>query len=180
MSQRIYPEKLREYILSEESQIDYIPRHIKFNEHLRLYRRYWVKYFDDECIKVDEIYEIEGVEYYYVKHPNSLYDTITYPLDCNYTYELLIDKKDIKNIDNIINTKISYTGAEIKYWFFIHNIDLSSEKYIGFWSFLNPNSKNVISDDKYYFVKSYEQENGIHIDCRVSLDKLKEQRIKSR
>ena len=180
MSFRIYPEKLKEYILSEESNIDYIPRHIKFNEHLRLYRRYFVTCFGDDCIKVDEIYDVEGVEYYFVKYPNSLYGTISFPLDNNYTYELLIDKKDIKNIDNIINTKVSYTGAEIKYWFFIHNIDLSSEKYIGFWSFLNPNSKNVISDDKYYFVKSIKEENGIYIDCRISLDKSKEQRIKSR
>ena len=40
--------------------------------------------------------------------------------------------------------------------------------------------KNVISDDKYYFVKSIKEENGIYIDCRISLDKSKEQRIKSR
>lgn len=174
MSSRIYPEKLKEYILSEESMIDYIPRHIKFKEHLRLYRRYWVNYFDDECIKVDQIYEVDGIEYYSVKCTNCLYETITYPLDCNYTYELMIDKKDIKNIESIINTNISYTGAEIKYWFFMNKIDLSSEKYIGFWSFLNPNSKNLISDDKYYFVKSVLDTNGNLIKCKISLDKNRE------
>ena len=166
MKKHIYPEKLEEFIKEGHN---YIPRKLKFREHLKLFKRYWLCY-SDSYLKVDQIYNIENVEYYSVKFPNSLFGQISYPLDEDSTFELMLDSNNVENVDNIINTKVSYSGAEIKFWFFIKNIDMNSEKYCGFWSFIEPNSKSVISDDKYYFLYAF-YSNDIYKKCKVSLDR---------
>ena len=169
MIKHIYPDKLEKFIM-EENHL-YIPRKIKINEHLKKFKRYWSS-FSDLYFKVEEIYFANDIEYYSVKYPNLLFGSISYPLNHEFTFELMIDKNNIANMDNIINTKISLSGAEIKFWFFIKKIDMNSDKYSGFWSFIDPNSKSLISDDKYYFLyASYN--NEIYKDCKVSLDRSK-------
>lgn len=170
MIRNIYPEKLSNFIRNSDN--NYIPRKLKTDERLRLYKRYWSLYSDD-CFKVDKVYFIDSIEYYSVKYSNLLYGEISFPVDSDYIYELHNDRNNIKDINNIINTKSSFLGSEIKYWFYINNIDLTSNKYSGFWSFLDPSSKSLISDNKYYFLyASYD--NDIYKDCKISLDRLKE------
>lgn len=167
MIRNIYPEKLSNLIGYNNNS--YIPRKLKIDERLRLYKRYWTSYSND-CFKVDKVYFIDGIEYYSVKYSNLLHGEISFPVDSDYIYELHTDRNNIKSINNIINTKASFLGSEIKYWFHVNNIDLSSIKYSGFWSFLDPNSKSVISDNKYYFLfASYD--NDIYSDCKISLDR---------
>ena len=64
--------------------------------------------------------------------------------------------------------KRKYNTKEI-----LDNIDLDSDRYNGFASFIISNSKNEISDDKYYFVRAIEDEKGIFRKCRCSIDRAK-------
>lgn len=168
----LYPEKLEKFILAGNI---YIPRKIKQDEHLKLYKRYWLVQ-DDEYLKVDQVYSVEDQEYYSVKYLNGLYGEISFPLNHNFTYELFCDKKNVTNMETILNQRYSFTGAEIKFWFFIHNIDLEEEMYNGFISFLDPDSKSLIADDKHYFLKA-KLDEGIYKDCKIFLDREKELRI---
>lgn len=167
---KIYEDNVSKFIL-ENNQ--YIPRKIKPDEHLKLYHRYF-SIFDSLYFKVDKIYNVFKTEYYSVKYPNFMYGEISYPIQSEYIYEFFLDKKNIKNISDIVNSRKSYLGAEIKYWFFINNIDLSEEsKHYGFKSFLELNSKSTIQDDKYYFLYGHEKENK-YLHCKIVVDKKKE------
>lgn len=164
----IYPVKLAEFL----QENNYIPRKIRYNEHLRMFRRYWIDY-SDLFLKVDKIYNVAGDEYYSVRYRDNLYGEISYPLDHESTFELLLDKRGIKKLNNIINSPESFSGAEIKYWFFTHNINIKSDKYFGFLSYLDPNSKSLICDSKYYFVSAIFKDDK-YINCRINLDREKE------
>ena len=159
----IYPPKLEEYIRKNK----YIPRKVRDNEHLKLYHRYWLEDYN-EVVKVDDIFIVRCVEYYSIRC-KSMVSCIPAPVP-KYTYELLHNKECIEKVD-LINSEKSYTGAEIKYWFLMNNIDLEfGSQYAGFWSFLNPCSKNLLIDNKFYYV-SYNIERKQK--CQIILDKIK-------
>ena len=159
----IYPPKLEEYIRKNK----YIPRKVRDNEHLKLYHRYWLEDYN-EVVKVDDIFITRSIEYYSIIC-KSMVSCISAPVP-KYTYELLHNKECIEKVD-LINSEKSYTGAEIKYWFLMNNIDLEfGSQYAGFWSFLNPCSKNLLIDNKFYYV-SYNIER--RQKCQVILDKTK-------
>lgn len=167
----LYPSDLEKY-LSKKDYI-YIPRQLKQDEGLKIYKRYWSIY-ESINYKVDQIFtDKNNIEYYNVKYSGLFFGTITYPVKD--TYELMIDKNNIKSLDNIINTNRMYSGAEIKFWFYIKN-NLNSEKFNGFLSFLDPNSKNQISDNKMYYLYANEQ-NGIYKDCKISTYKAKNKEV---
>lgn len=163
---RIYPEKLEEYLV----KYPYVSRKIREDEHLKQHHRYWLVY-SDVNIKVQEVYQVFDREYYTIRYPESLFGTKSFP--CEECYELLVDRSDIIGIENIINDRTSYSGAQIKYWFFTHQEYLYDKKYEGFLSFIDISSKNVIADDKYYFL-SGKDINNIFKECKVILDKSKE------
>ena len=52
-----------------------------------------------------------------------------------------------------------------------NNINFKDQKYDGFLSFLNANSKNIISDSKYYFVY---RNKSKRLKFQMILDKSKE------
>lgn len=157
----IYPKKLTDYIKS----FKYIPRKVKSEEHLKIYHRYWLEDFN-EVVKVIDLFLLDGVEYYCIKY-NNMNACISGPIPDG-TYELLHNKDNIEEKD-MINSSESFTGAEIKYWFLYNEIDMStSSKYSGFWSFLNPESNNLLIDNKYYFV-SYNKKHKQK--CQIILDK---------
>ncbi len=159
----IYPPKLEGYVKSSR----YIPRKIRENEHLKMYHRYWLEDYN-EVAKVDDIFIENHTEYYSIKY-NSMYGCISNPVSVG-TYELLHNRDEIEKL-NIINNSKSYTGAEIKYWFLINNIDISANsQYAGFWSFLCQNSNNILIDNKYYFV-SYNKNR--RQKCQMILDRSK-------
>ncbi len=160
----IYPAKLEEYIISSR----FIPRKIRSNEHLKIFHKYWTTSFD-RTIKVEDIFTAERVEYYTIRYDFRMYGCISHPLAVDTCYELLHNKEGIEN-NIIINENNSYSGAEIKYWFIVNHIDFDDSKYSGFWSFLNPESDNLLIDNKYYFV-SYDKRRKQK--CQISLDKSK-------
>ena len=124
-----------------------------------------------ESFKVQQAYQVNGRDYYTVKYiPDNLFGEISYPLDSDTTYELYTDKVGLAEIPSIINTKISYSGAEIRKWFFLHNSETSGPRFDGFWAFLNLNSLCSISDNKYYFLYAIDCNDGIYRKCKVSTD----------
>lgn len=160
----IYPPKLEEYIKKNKN----IPRKMHDDEHLKLFHKYWLDEFDD-VVKVTEVFNAKGVEYYSIRH-KSMDSCTSYPVP-DAIYELLHNNDHIEEID-IINTDVSYTGAEIKYWFIMSELDVMNpgNKYYGFWSFLNPHSMNVLVDNKSYYV-SYDKARKQK--CQVILDRSK-------
>ena len=97
----------------------------------------------------------------------SFVEMIKNPKVENKSYKTILH---IEKID-LINSEKSYTGAEIKYWFLMNNIDLEfGSQYAGFWSFLNPCSKTLLIDNKFYYV-SYNVERKQK--CQIILDKTK-------
>jgi hypothetical protein len=148
----IYPAKISSFLNKHPLYVPY--KICKPNERLKYYRRYW---FEDrqEIIKVLEIYEIDDIEYYFIKIGTSLYGSIPYPVK-EATYELVPDTKDLFSKDNIIGDNNYYTGAEIKFWFFLHKEIL--RKYSkDIVSFIDPDSKNVLNDNIYYRVEYYKE-----------------------
>lgn len=162
----IYPMKLTK--LLEKENLSYIPRKVTEKEYLKRYCRYWQSEYSG-YFKIYDIYHIKKNEYYSVKYNDGLYAELPYPVDGT-LYELLIDQNHIQNIDQIINSSTSYTGYEIRYWFWKHHINLNSPKYRGFSSFIYPNSKSTILEDKYYFIIGKEL-NGKYKNCKVIVDK---------
>ena len=72
----------------------------------------------------------------------------------------------------IINSPILYTGAEIRYWFFINNIDFFNEKYRGFWEYVDTFSPNKVIDKEKYFISGV-YEDGIYNNCKLIREKPK-------
>lgn len=166
---RLYPVSLEKYLKDNPM---YLPRKTKEDERLKLYHRYWLTQ-TDFFVKIVDVFDCFGIEYYTVKRANSLMASLSYPFD-NSVYELLIDKLDIGSIKNIVNSNRSYSGAQIRYWFFLHQEALLSKKYEGFISYIEMNSKSTIADDKYYFLLANTNKKGVYKDCKIKLDISKE------
>jgi hypothetical protein len=159
----VYPVELEQEIRNN----NYIPRKCKPKERLKLYHRYWSSSYG--IFKVDDINFIRGVEYYYIKFDsNRMLAVISYPITDN-IYELLHDYDKIET-KTIINSNKSFTGAEIKFWFVKNKINFADPKYDGFLSFLSINSKNIISDSKFYFVI---RDKSKRLKFQVTADKSK-------
>lgn len=147
MKFHIYSEALEEEIIKTR----YIPRRIKKNERLKVFHKYWMPEFGG-TVKVNEIEYYNGTAYYFLRFAKNMMANITHPVEQENVYELLHNYDEIEK-DNIINSSKSYSGAEIKFWFIVNKIDFSNPLYEGFLSFVNDKSLNVVSDNKFYFVK---------------------------
>lgn len=147
MKSRIYSEALEEEIIKTR----YIPRRIKKNEKLKVFHKYWMPEFGG-TVKVNNIEYYDGITYYFLRFAKNMMANISHPIGSENVYELLHNYDEIEN-DNIINSSKSYSGAEIKFWFIANKIDFSNPLYEGFLSFLQDESLNVVSDNKFYFVK---------------------------
>ena len=69
----------------------------------------------------------------------------------------------------IINSEKSYTGAEIRYWFFMNDINCFDPKYKLFWTYVDTYSKNKVSDKQKYFLYAV-LKNNVYSHCRVIKD----------
>lgn len=159
MSRHIYPDDLEEDIRTHK----YIPRRCKVDEKLRLNHRYWIPDYKG-FVKVYDIFNADGTEYYSVRFDGNMNAAIPHPIDDDF-YELLHDYDEIEK-QKIINSDKSYSGAEIKFWFVYQKIDLSSKKYKGYWTYFNPDSKYLLVDNKYYKVSYID---GIDKPCQIKL-----------
>jgi len=143
----IYPENLGSFLVEYPEYIPYQFSKIQ-NNCLKLYRRYYS--YEGNIFKVLEIFNIFNTKYYNIKINNSLQAVISCPV-YDILYELVPDHKNMIN-RNIINDDNWYTGAEIKYWFFIHNKNIEQD-YPDFKQYLYIDSKSEINDTGLYKVQ---------------------------
>lgn len=161
----IYPSQVQNIILLKTFK-SYVPKKLNNKEHLKLFHKYF-SLEEKSPFKVEKVYEINGIEYYSIKYIlNHQYALISYPVDVNSYYELILDRNKLNEIDIINDSSLFLYGSEIKYWFFINNIDLDNKKYIGFRTFILYNHNNTISDSKQYTIKADVDKKGCYCNIR--------------
>ncbi len=163
MSKLIYPKELGKIV----KEFNYIPRIVKNADEIRQTSKYFCYENSNEPFKVEEIIEVNNQIYFQIKLLLSNRQAVI-PYEEKYTYyELHTDKLNIKHANNIINNGKAYYGSEIKYWFFINNIDLDCIKYNSFEDIITE-SGMTISDRKIYFLKAaYIKTKDIFVGCRA-------------
>lgn len=129
-------------------------------------------------------FRVEEVEYNFADRANPILDhVIIVWMDnmqgyictdlCIYDFRLEKDKFGIRNLDTLINTDESYTGAEIEYWFFVHDIDFLDDKYSEFWKYINRESKCCIDPNRYYYIYAEEDKDNNYRKVIFELDPIK-------
>ena len=161
---RIYPKELAEYVLKHHL----IPKKVKHMEDIKVFRKYISIQQSNDAFKIEDIIEVNEQLYYQIRFLSTNRQAVV-PYEPKFTYyELYQDKSKLYKVPNIINTNTPYFGSEIKYWFFINNIDLDSDKYINFKGLVTK-SDFMISDRKVYYLKAeYLPLEDKYIDCKVS------------
>jgi len=145
-----------------------IPYRISSPEYrLKINKNYFCSFWN-QCFKVISKEFSDDNEFigYYIQWEDGKYGFYNSSPEI---YRDLILEQDINNItntNNIINNDIAYTGAEIVYWFYIHNINMFNKKYRGFWKFVDNYSRLRLADNSYY--KLYGKiTNGVYNSCRI-------------
>jgi hypothetical protein len=137
---------------------------------------YYDMFFGSLFKVIDVKYKSGNIlEYAITKSDEGYSSYISTPLS---PYEDYIIDHDINNIaeQDIINTEKSYTGAEIRYWFFINNITCFDPKYRYFWAYVDTYSNNRVSDKQKYFLYAAIR-NGVYTHCRVVKDCSKNKKL---
>lgn len=165
MSNLIYPKELAEYI----DRSHYIPKQVKYLDDIKKYAKYIYLEACNDGFKIEDIIEVDDSIYYQIRLLESGRQAVIPYEEKFHYYELLTDKNDIEELDNIINTDIAYYGSEIKYWFFSHKINLRSKKYSKFKPLLTT-SDMTISDRKMYIISAdYNSEDDVYTSCYASI-----------
>ena len=150
-----------------QKDIKFIPRRIKNTESLKIHHKYWLQDFDS-MVKVEEMFYINDDIYYTVRDLlTGRYAAISVS-ENSINYELLTDYNNVIGTDEIVNTRISYTGAEIKAWFFYNG---QKDKFENFLPYLDYYDRiRTISDSKNYFVKGeYDKDVDKYTSARIAL-----------
>ena len=132
-----------------------IPRKLKHHEILTLFHIYYSDSLGDFKVKmIDNIYDNA---YYFIDQYDNMSSVISEPI--RGIYELMPNHEKFETKE-IINTKKSYPGYKIKYWFWKNK----SHKYDGYNRFLI--GKFQINDNKYYTVIG-KYDNDTWKDCFI-------------
>ena len=132
---------------------------------------YYDSYYSSLFKVIDVKYKSGNVLDYAITKSDEGYNSyITTPLSSE-DFIIDFDKSGLVK-ENIINSEKSYTGAEIRYWFFMNNIDCFNTKYRYFWTYVDTFSNNRISDKQKYFLYAG-MRNDEYIHCRVIKDNNK-------
>ena len=115
------------------------------------------------------------LDYAITKSDEGYSSYIITPLSPYEDYIIDFDKAGLVE-ENIINSEKSYTGAEIRYWFFMNNIDCFNPKYRYFWTYVDTFSNNRVADKQRYFLYAG-MRNNEYIHCRVVKDNIRNRRI---
>ena len=115
-------------------------------------------------VKYYESGELEGAE---VKYENGLRAYICTDIDPGYDYRVEKDTKELYKKDEIVNDGNIYTGAEIRYWFFMRGIDCFSGRYKGFWNSIDSFSTRRIVDSNRYTIVADPTFTGKYYNCRI-------------
>lgn len=146
-----------------------IPYLLYPNERYKLNKWYYSFYYNS-IFKITEVeYTERGeLDYALTKTDDGNFNHISTELDFLEDYAIYYDRRKICDM-NIINNPESFTGAEIVYWFFVHDIDCFNLKYQGFWKYIDRYSKYRIADRDRYFIKA-KILNDNYVDCSMIKD----------
>lgn len=164
-----YPSNL--LYLIKYNKANFIPKKIhKKQKRFKLYHKYYCSEFiSTSYFKVIDIFNIDDQEYVVLLFSDNIQWLIPNIIDYyNHTYELIYDKNNIIN-QNIINSKESYPGFQIIYWFY----QKYNKKYSEFKPYIEDNGKSKIQDNNYYFVEA-DFLNGKYINTKITLDRRKQ------
>ena len=136
---------------------------------------YYDTYYNS-LFKVTEVRYNAGniLDYAITKSDEGYSSYITTPLSPYEDYIIDFDTKDIATM-NIINSERSFTGAEIRYWFFMNDINCFDPKYKYFWTYVDTYSNNKVADKQKYFLYAG-LKNNVYTKCRVIKDINKSKR----
>ena len=124
---------------------------------------FYGKVFKVLFVKYYKTGELEGAE---IKHSDGLHAYMCTEIDPGSDYLLIKDINNIAFKKEIVNNGI-YTGAEIRYWFFMHGIDCFNGKYKGFWNYVDTYSTNRINDNDRYMMVADINHVGKYINCKM-------------
>ena len=141
--------------LSGVTEKGFIPRIVRDDEHLQLYKKYYFPELDQK-VKCIGIEEIQNVEYYYLANDSYQY-AMTYPINAK-CFIFTKDKYDIMS-RHIINSDQVYRGYQLKWWFHKH-------KYYKYKNFI-PLLNKVCDDDIYKVFGKLEHDR--YVDCKIVL-----------
>lgn len=139
-----------------------VTREIPYRKNNIYYSSYWGSIFKVISVEYDsDTKEFLGA---YIRYESNYYGMICSELNID-DYELEVDVKKIYK-QNIINSNIPYSGAEIRYWFFVNQINGFNPVYRGFWKFIDNTSGHKIVDDNKYIVRAdINPKTGNYINC---------------
>lgn len=118
-------------------------------------------------VKNVEYAEDGSLDWCYVKWSDGFYGNFCSNLDLYADYIMEYDDDGIYKEVDIVNKDTIYTGAEIKYWFYINDITVLNHRYAGFMSFFDPKSKHKINPYLKYRLVADIDEDGSYINCKM-------------
>ena len=129
------------------------------------YSAFYQKIFKVLFVKYYNSGELEGAE---IRHMDGMHAYMCTEIDPGCDFLLIRDENDnIFNCKDIVNNGKRYTGAEIKYWFFTHNIDCFNRKYSGFWQYVDSYSPKRINDKDIYMLMAKYDRFGNYTNCKM-------------
>lgn len=166
MSKVIYAQE--KHIKNKVVMQHFIPYRITRSDTYELRKIYFNNYWG-QCFQVLDIYKNQDTGKF--DNAEIRWDDGCYGRFCT---ELSVDdylmKKDRKNIyskKEIINTNKAYTGAEIAYWFYMHDIGPDTKRYQGFWQYVDLQSDRRLHDASRYILSAREERDGTFTHCKV-------------
>ena len=153
-----------------------IPYQVNPGDKLMRGKWYYDLYYSTLFKVLDVKYKAGGILDYAITKSDEGYSSyISTQLSPYEDYIIDYDKSGLSE-EIIINSEKSYTGAEIRYWFFMNDITCFDQKYRYFWTYVDSFSKNRVSDKQKYFLYATLR-NNVYSHCRVVKDTGKEKVI---
>ena len=123
------------------------------------------KIFKVLFVKYYKTGELEGAE---IRYEDNMHAYMCTEIDPGYDFRTEMDFNEIYKKINIINDGNIYTGAEIKYWFFVRNINCFNRKYKDFWYLVDTYSMDQIADNKNYIITGDINHVGKYHNCKIT------------
>jgi hypothetical protein len=163
-----YPSKLQ-YVL-DKSKTPFLPKKVpRKQKQFKLFHKYYYsEYISDSYFKVIDEYYVGDDKYITISFSDNIYWSIPADItDYNNLYELIYDKNNILK-KKIINSKDSYSGYEILYWF----NNKYNYKYSEFKPYIEDGGKCRVNENYNYFI-SADYINRKYTNVRFKIDRRK-------
>ena len=118
-------------------------------------------------VKNVEYLENGSLDWCYVKWSDGFYGNFCSDLDLYADYIMEYDEDGIYKEVDIVNKDNIYTGAEIKYWFYINDITILNPRYAEFMKYFDPKSPCKINPYLKYRITADVDEKGNYTNCKI-------------